>query len=100
MGLCYYGGGQGCPSFARIGRPGGLPHVEFAVGEGEVFCVGLLELNIGVGFGLGTHTSVIEQAGHIVRAGHLTPAARGGQRGIAVSGGNVQHAGLAAHGQV
>ena len=34
----------------------------------------------------------LEQRGHVVGGGHLAPTARGGQRGVAVAGGDVEHA--------
>ena len=43
-------------------------------------------------FGLCSRPPGLEQRGHIVGGGHVAPAARGRKGGIAVAGGDVEHA--------
>jgi hypothetical protein len=72
-------------------RPaGGQDHVEGGVGEGQGLGVGLLEGRLQP-FGLGALAGLLQQRGDVVDAGDLAEAAGGGQGGVAVAAGHVQH---------
>ena len=42
-------------------------------------------------FGGGALTCAIKERGHVVRRDHVAPTPRGGERGVAVAGGDVEH---------
>ena len=73
------------------GPAGRQDRVEGGVGEGQGLGVGLLEGRLQP-FGGGALAGTVEQRGHVVDAGDLAEAAGGGQGGVAVAAGHVQHA--------
>ena len=60
------------------------------LGERQRLGVGLLELDR-QSLGLGAHAAALQQRRDVVGRGHVAPAARGGERGVAVAGGDVEH---------
>ena len=65
--------------------------VEARVRERQRFGVGLAECRCSSRSALGAFARAVEQRRHIVGGDHLAPAARGGERGVAVAGGDVEH---------
>ena len=64
--------------------------VEAAVLEGQRFGVGLAELDL-ESLGGGSLARLFEQSRHVVGGDHVAPAPRGGQRDVAVAGGDIEH---------
>ena len=64
--------------------------VEAAVGKRQRLRVGLAELDVEP-LGLGALAGALEQRGHVVGGDHVAPAPRGGEGGVAVAGGDVEH---------
>ena len=64
--------------------------VEGRVAERQGFRIRFLELDRQA-FGRGARAAALEQRRHVVGGGHLAPAARRGERGVAVAGGDVEH---------
>jgi len=65
-------------------------HIERGVGKWQVFGVRLLKQNC-VTLRLCASPPRLEQRYYVVGGGDLAPATRGGQRGIAVAGGDIEH---------
>jgi hypothetical protein len=72
------------------GPTGRQDGVEGVVGEGQGLGVGLLKGHLQP-FGLGSLAGPLQQRGDVVDAGDLAEAAGGGQGGVAVAAGHVQH---------
>jgi hypothetical protein len=65
-------------------------NVELGVGEWQCFGIGLAEFD-SEPFGLGAFACALKEGRHIVGGDHVAPAAGGGERGVAVASGHVEH---------
>jgi hypothetical protein len=83
-------GGRALLVGGEHGPAGRQDHVEGGVGEGQGLGVALLEGRFQP-FGLGPLAGALQQRGDVVDAGDLAEAAGGGQGGVAVAAGHVQH---------
>ena len=68
------------------------------IGERQRLGVGLREVDRSAARPRRARAAALEQRRHVVGRGHLAPAARGGERRVAVAGGDVEH--LAAGAQI
>ena len=66
--------------------------VEAAVVERQRLDVGFAEVDVAAARRRRVRGRASSSARHVVGGGHLAPAARGGERGVAVAGGHVEHA--------